>query len=519
MKNLISVVIPVYNSEKTLTRCVESIIYGQYSNVEVLLIEDQSTDNSWNVCKELQKKYLNVKCYQNSVNSGVSATRNNGIAMAAGDYIVFVDSDDWVSKNYVAHLYEKATEYPDSLVTCGMCFINERDGYRHNYIWEENGSQMILISKEDFFDLIEKFYIQSPFNKIFSKKIIEENNLLFDETQSMGEDFQFVLDYMEALQCERCIILNEVLYYYIRYTNNSLMRNFGLVEQENEFRRLKQLLRIIGEDNTSVKQRYFHQIQASKDTYVYHICHNKQLTKKQKLEYLENLLGVENAYSAYKRQQKVIVREEIARIYHRYPSKIKNAISSRIQRRKNRKTINKMRNDFEIKDVTIICQNCIGGVFYHDMESPFLSPTINLYFKCRDFVKFALNLEYYMSQKVQMKWDEEYPLGILDDVEIHFMHYNTCTEAKEAWERRKERINWKKIIVLSTDMEDFTDDVYEQWKRITYPKVLFTAVNRKGEGVVFYPEYEKYKKVPDLIPKREFYKNGVLVNTLNKITD
>ena len=339
MKNLISVVIPVYNSEKTLTRCVESIIYGQYSNVEVLLIEDQSTDNSWNVCKELQKKYLNVKCYQNSVNSGVSATRNNGIAMAAGDYIVFVDSDDWVSKNYVAHLYEKATEYPDSLVTCGMCFINERDGYRHNYIWEENGSQMILISKEDFFDLIEKFYIQSPFNKIFSKKIIEENNLLFDETQSMGEDFQFVLDYMEALQCERCIILNEVLYYYIRYTNNSLMRNFGLVEQENEFRRLKQLLRIIGEDNTSVKQRYFHQIQASKDTYVYHICHNKQLTKKQKLEYLENLLGVENAYSAYKRQQKVIVREEIARIYHRYPSKIKNAISSRIQRRKNRKTI------------------------------------------------------------------------------------------------------------------------------------------------------------------------------------
>lgn len=196
--------------------------------------------------------------------------------------------------------------------------------------------------------------------------------------------------------------------------------------------------------------------------------------------------------------------------------KISSRIKREIQAFKNNRLIKIQRAKLSCKDVTIISQNCIGGVFYHDMGIKFLSPTINLFFSCDDFVKFVLNLEYYLGLDLEITMGNEYPIGHLNDITAYFMHYNTCTEAKEAWERRKERINWNKIIVLSTDMEDFTDDVYEQWKRITYPKVLFTAVNRKGEGVVFYPEYEKYKKVPDLIPKREFYKNGILIDYINK---
>ena len=114
-----------------------------------------------------------------------------------------------------------------------------------------------------------------------------------------------------------------------------------------------------------------------------------------------------------------------------------------------------------------------------------------------------------------MYWQEEYPVGLLEDVKVYFMHYSTCREAKDAWDRRKKRINWKKIVVLATDTEEFDEDVWRLWSQITYPKVLFTVSERKSSEVVNYPEYKELGSVPNLIPDREFYKNGVLIETVN----
>ena len=99
------------------------------------------------------------------------------------------------------------------------------------------------------------------------------------------------------------------------------------------------------------------------------------------------------------------------------------------------------------------------------------------------------------------------------------MHYNTCQEAESAWERRKKRIKQDKIIVLCTDMEEFTDEVYVRWKQIPYPKVLFTAKRKYAnkDGTVFFPEYENDGKVSDLIPERKFYRDGILMDTVNHL--
>ena len=97
MKDVISVIVPVYNAEKTLRRCVESIVYGSYRNVEVILIEDHSTDESWALCQTLSQEFDNVRALRNDRNRGVSHTRNRGLEVATGDYIMFCDSDDWVS--------------------------------------------------------------------------------------------------------------------------------------------------------------------------------------------------------------------------------------------------------------------------------------------------------------------------------------------------------------------------------------------------------------------------------------
>lgn len=188
------------------------------------------------------------------------------------------------------------------------------------------------------------------------------------------------------------------------------------------------------------------------------------------------------------------------------------------QRIKRERLIGKVKSKLKNKQFSIISQNCIGGVFYHDMGIKFLSPTINLYFEQPDFVRFVLEIEKYLSMELLMEWGEEYPVGRLGDITIHFMHYESCTEAEKSWNKRKERVNLNKIIVLSTDMEGFDDTVFEMWNQIMYPKVLFTAHKEyiQEKSSVYFSKYEVFNQVLDLIPKREFYKKNILVDVVNK---
>lgn len=178
-----------------------------------------------------------------------------------------------------------------------------------------------------------------------------------------------------------------------------------------------------------------------------------------------------------------------------------------------------LRKKVHAEDVTILSQNCIGGVFYHDMGMQFLSPTINLFMMEPDFVNFVLDLEHYLHCELRIQWGESYPIGELDDIRIHFMHYETCQEAKQAWERRVKRIRHDRIVVVATDRNGFHEDVYRLWKKIPYPKVLFTADPRYAQDPdsVFFPEYQAQGFVPDLIPRREFYKDGKLIQTINQL--
>lgn len=193
-------------------------------------------------------------------------------------------------------------------------------------------------------------------------------------------------------------------------------------------------------------------------------------------------------------------------------------VNNRIQREKNSRVARKVRKQLKTSGFSVISQNCIGGVFYSDMQMEFLSPTINLFFPTTDFLRFAGNLEDYLTKDLVIEMGEAYPLGHLGDVLIHFMHYASCEEAKKKWEERKKRINWQKIVVFCTDTEGFTDTDLLLWNAIKYPRVLFTANEQYKtiEGTVFYPQYVKNGKVPDLIPKREFYKDGVIVKVINK---
>lgn len=508
-----SVIIPVYNAEKTLRRCVESLVLGRERRIEVILVEDCSNDRSWVICQELAAEFSNVICIQNVKNSGVSYTRNQGLAAARGAYILFADSDDWVSEHYAEALLKLAEENRDSLPICGQHFIDKVSAIKQDYTWNENRGDVYEIPSEQFFELSDKFLLQQLWNKIFRRDIIESAHVRFDETQSMGEDFQFVLDYMEAAMIKKCIVLNAPLYYYVRWNNSSLMSKFGFIQCQPEFARFEQLHRISGAASTEHRDEMIAQ---SKRNYIYHIVRSPNHEKQEKLDAIERIMCDGRAAEHYREQKVLHTKEETVQLLSRVVS-LYPRIRGRFERKQLQKRIAQMKDAVHFDGFTLISQNCIGGVIYHDLGMQFLSPTINTFIPEPDFIKFALNLRYYMKQELVMRWEEEYPVGMLGDVEIHFMHFETCAEAKECWDRRKKRINWGKIIVLSTDRDGFDDAVYEQWKQISYPKVLFTANSEYSEDAVFYPEYASDGAVGDLISERKFYKCNAVINRFNNL--
>lgn len=518
MRNTISIIVPVFHAAGTLRKCVESLVLGTEKEIEVILVDDCSSDGSWKVCQELKEEFSNVRCYRNEKNKGVSYTRNFGMEVANGQWIMFVDSDDWVSCRFISALTDTADQYEDCLVTCGFHYVDEVNGRKTPYQWDRNMKQSLIeISKEELFDAMDRIMLQNVWNKIFRSDVIKRYEIRFNEELRMGEDFAFVLDYMQAADLRKCMVINDVLYYYVRGNGTSLMSHFGWTTVEPSFQRIEQLAKISGIENKNIKYRLDYYKNKLVMNCVYHVVFSSKCTKREKIEHIRKITGRENAERCYLQYRSIYIKQKLKNFLLKTIA-FSSRVSGKIQRKRMTVQIKKEKRKLNAQNFSIISQNCIGGVFYHDMGMKFLSPTINLFFKEPDFIRFISNLKYYVSLDPEMRWEEEYPVGRLDDIEVHFMHYSTCKEAKDIWNRRKLRINFDKIIVLATDRNGFTDETYKEWKKIPYKKLLFT-VKREYENreSIVYPEYAGNGFVPDLMEKREFYRNDTLMNCINNM--
>ena len=149
-------------------------------------------------------------------------------------------------------------------------------------------------------------------------------------------------------------------------------------------------------------------------------------------------------------------------------------------------------------DISIISCNCIAGLLYHDYHKKFMSPTINLYIDSPDFVKFVRKLDYYIDKDLVEVKGCKYPIGKLDDVKIHFLHYKTFEDAKIKWEERKKRINYDKIFVIMSDRDFFSEDLIEEFKKIKYKKILYSHKKIDIEECVYIKKDKDKKMVDDL---------------------
>lgn len=217
--NLISVIVPVYNNEKFLERCIQSVLNQSYKYIELILVNDGSTDNSGSICDKYSKNYDRVKVIH-QVNSGVSVARNTGIINARGEYIQFLDSDDYLEANMCEKLYKSITKNSSDMVICGYI-----QNYRRKSIKQPCKNKVLLrfedLSKE-FKYLYENWLINCPWNKLYRREKIE---LLFKEDMSLAEDLFFNIDYIS--NCRGNIsLISDCLYNYSIATENSLTSRY-----------------------------------------------------------------------------------------------------------------------------------------------------------------------------------------------------------------------------------------------------------------------------------------------------
>lgn len=192
---MISIIVPVYNAQKYIKRCVESIVNQSYQKWELILIDDGSKDDSSLICDELKQADSRIHVVH-SVNQGASAARNRGLDEAAGDYITFVDADDWVEPN---HLEVLVNQIDSDVDLCINSFIADLYYGSRPYQYKEVKTQDNIESINAFFTILLQ-HSQFLWNKLFKSNIINDNHIRFNTSISLGEDNIFILEYLNYIR-------------------------------------------------------------------------------------------------------------------------------------------------------------------------------------------------------------------------------------------------------------------------------------------------------------------------------
>lgn len=182
---MISVIIPAYNAAKTIVCCVESLLSQTYQDWELIIMDDGSTDNTLDVCQSFQDKRIQV---YHKPNGGVSSARNYGMTYAKGEYIAFVDADDYLEPMYLEHLYQ-GSEYDLSIT--GFCYGNEPEKSKLSLKLTDKSSIANSLS-----DLINADQLCYPWGRLFKRSIIEQNHIRFNKKMRFAEDNVFNWEYL-----------------------------------------------------------------------------------------------------------------------------------------------------------------------------------------------------------------------------------------------------------------------------------------------------------------------------------
>lgn len=248
----ITVIIPVYNTGKYLRRCIDSVLNSKYKNFEIILVNDGSTDNSEEICRYYNEKDCRVRLL-NQKNCGVSAARNNGIDISSGKWIVFVDSDDVISGDFLGMIVQEENQNQDLLIF-EQVSLNERLGRNCSHKDINDIQIKYYLKKEDIIKVIEKMLmaeqltkdskisLYSPCAKAYRKSILDRYSIRFPVDIFIGEDKIFNIEYLT--RTETCLYIPQIAYF-VQWRPESATHCFHKDFLKNHYAFQKQLENIL----------------------------------------------------------------------------------------------------------------------------------------------------------------------------------------------------------------------------------------------------------------------------------
>ena len=249
----ISVIVPVYNTSKYLYRCLDSVLDQDFDeDYEVICVNDGSTDDSLKILREYEKKYSKIKIVD-KVNSGVAITRNTGLKNTKGDFIAFLDSDDFITRNYLSKLYDTALKTNSDVVICNFYKYYEKINFAKPIFYKFRSGEFdkYQILKGLIPDNLIHSYL---WNKLWKREIFDDLNVF---PNIKFEDLAILTKLI--YKAEKITVINDALYYY-RIRENSIVRNISLPTQ-NDYMKAYGFIRLFLKENnlySRFKRQYFY---------------------------------------------------------------------------------------------------------------------------------------------------------------------------------------------------------------------------------------------------------------------
>lgn len=219
-KPLFSIIIPLFNAEKYIYKNITSILEQSFRDFELIIVNDSSTDKSLNIVKSFDDKRINI---YTKINEGTSKARNFGLKHAKGDYIFFIDADDYIEPNALEKYYKIINEYNPDLIINGFFSETYNSCYMDKICMDNKFYNDRNSLKDDLVILYKNHLLYNVWNKLFKKDIIKNKNLRFKDI-CFGEDMIFVQDYIKC--CKSVYNIEACLYHYVREIKNSITTSF-----------------------------------------------------------------------------------------------------------------------------------------------------------------------------------------------------------------------------------------------------------------------------------------------------
>lgn len=312
-EKLISVIIPVYNVEKYLRQCLDSVVNQTLKDIEILIINDGSTDNSQYIIKEYADKYSNIKVI-NKQNEGLYKARNTGLENATGKYIGFVDSDDYIKHDMYEKLYSKAEETNADIVSCNYCIFYEKKNKLKNIDFSK--SIKLLKHSNNKLTGAEEILFDTPvsWNKIFKKHFLIKNNIAFDSNIRIADDAYF--NRLCFFNAKKIFYIPDFLYIYRKFRENSIRNKKNIKNFHDVFITSQKLINYVKNNNMLKFLPYCNYISIRSTYLIYLQIHNKY-----KNEFFNSMCALLEKNSINSIKQFCFPRREINLIslsYYRY---------------------------------------------------------------------------------------------------------------------------------------------------------------------------------------------------------